>query len=223
MHLLFPHLCPLCLQTCSAKRLLCDDCWRILPQHQHACQQCGGPLINAHICGKCLQSPPKFDQLHAAFWHQDCIPKFVIGFKFHHNFLYGKILAHALAMQIKQTYQNNTLPNVIVPVPLHWKRQFTRGYNQSILIAKQLQRTLSVPVNTKLCQRKSATKRQTDLTYQQRKTNVSHAFQVKPHNYQHIAIIDDVVTSGHTINSLATEFKRQSSVRIDIWCLARAV
>ena len=223
MHTLLPHLCLLCLQRCNAQDIICSDCVASLPKPEHTCMQCGQALtVSAEACCQCLKKPPQSDETIAGFSYAGAIAKLVIGFKFHHQFHAGRFLAQHLADCIQTAYATRQQPQVLIPIPLHWSRQLQRGYNQSIWIARRLSQALDIPIDNHCCRRQKATRRQSDLTYAARKKNVAQAFEIKPITYHHVAVIDDVVTTGHTVNALATLLKRQGVEHVAVWCLARA-
>ncbi len=116
----------------------------------------------------------------------------------------------------------NKNPDLIVPVPLHWRRRFIRGFNQSQWLANYLGRQLNISVDNKLLMRIRNTPPQQQLRRKQRQKNLKGAFQVKrPVEGQHIALIDDVVTTGSTVSELSRLLKKAGASRVDIWCLAR--
>jgi Predicted amidophosphoribosyltransferases len=115
------------------------------------------------------------------------------------------------------------LPEIIIPVPLHPQRFRERGFNQSIEIAKSLSRHLNIPIDTQSCIRKRNTLHQIDLPARQRQSNMKQAFKVKqPMKARHIAILDDVMTTGSTVNELAKVLKQSGVNRVDIWVCGRA-
>lgn len=115
------------------------------------------------------------------------------------------------------------LPECIVPVPLHPLRMMRRGYNQALEIARPVSNALGLPIETRLCKRIRYTRPQTRLTETQRKQNLRHSFVLNGSNrYRHIAIVDDVMTTGSTIRELARIFSASGTVHIQAWVCARA-
>ncbi len=114
-------------------------------------------------------------------------------------------------------------PDIIIPVPLHPSRYRERGYNQSLEIARTVSKRLELPLDYRHCIRTHATHSQTELTALQRRSNMRKAFAIlKPIPYEHVAILDDVVTTGATVNELAKVLRKSGVKRIDVWACARA-
>jgi ComF family protein len=131
------------------------------------------------------------------------------------------VLGYLLSQHLSQ--QLTSKPECIIPVPLHPKRLRQRGYNQALELARPIARGLKIKLETQLCQRIRNTLPQTELSLRSRQANLRNAFQITPTvPYQHIAIVDDVVTTGHTVYELARIFKRAGVAQIEIWAVARA-
>lgn len=114
-------------------------------------------------------------------------------------------------------------PQRLIPVPLHRKRYHQRGFNQAIEIAQPISRQLNIPLDTRCCLRRVDTTAQAELHADERRKNIRGAFQVRHHiNYKHVAIIDDVVTTGATVNELAKMLRKEGVTKIEVWCCARA-
>ena len=114
-------------------------------------------------------------------------------------------------------------PQLIIPVPLHPSRYRERGYNQTLEIARTLTRRLGIPLDYQSCIRSIATQSQTELTGKERRRNVSRAFAMaKPLNAARVAILDDVVTTGATVNALAKVLRHAGVRQIDVWACSRA-
>jgi ComF family protein len=149
--------------------------------------------------------------------------------KDHGQLIHGRMLSELLIELLAKDLPSNlnsttmtTLPEVLIPVPLHVHRLRQRGYNQALEIARHLSRQLQIPLDTYSCQRVLDTPHQQGLSATERKRNLKQAFRVnKPLGYRHVALIDDVMTTGTTLNILAALLRRQGVERIDNWCLAR--
>jgi len=114
------------------------------------------------------------------------------------------------------------LPECIIPVPLHKHRLHERGFNQALELARLIARQLKVPLNYSLCRREKATPFQSGLSARQRKQNLRNAFNViQTPAYNHVAIFDDVVTTGSTVNELARQLKEEGVEIIEVWAIAR--
>ena len=128
-----------------------------------------------------------------------------------------------LSKKIVRNYQADTLPQAIVPVPLHNKRLRARGFNQAIEIAKPLAKTLHLPILRHHVCRHRHTPAQAELTAKQRLSNVKQAFSIKkPIKFSHIAIVDDVITTASTVTELAQLLHQHGVERIDIWACSHA-
>jgi ComF family protein len=114
-------------------------------------------------------------------------------------------------------------PEVLIPVPLHWRRYQQREFNQSLEIARQLHEHLAIPLSTDHCRRIRHTTPQSDLSSAERRKNLKNAFHiVNPIPYSHAAIVDDVVTTATTVNEIAKTLKKSGVIRVDVFAVARA-
>jgi ComF family protein len=220
---LLPPTCLLCGNTGCDGRDLCAACYRQLPRNTHHCPQCAVPfaaLDAATLCGRCLRLPPAFDAAYAPFIHQGAVRHLVTSLKFRADYKNARLLGQLLAGHLQQ---NTPKPQLIVPVPLYKARYRQRGFNQSIEIARTVAKALQIPLDLNSCQRHRDTPQQMMLTAKQRRNNMKNAFTVaKPIDAQHVAILDDVMTTGTTANELAAVLKTAGVRRVDVWACARA-
>ncbi len=219
---LFPPSCVLCGATGHPGLDLCPGCEADLARIDNPCPGCGMPLqASEHLlCGKCLQTPPPYRLTISPFYYEPPLIKLVTDFKFHHQLKLARIFAGILAGHL----QDRARPEAIIPVPLHPRRLRERGYNQSQEIARLLGRQLAIPVDSRLCQRTRYTTPQTGLDAKQRHRNIRNAFGVTGQcKYEHVAILDDVITTGNTVTELARLLRKQGVDNIEIWSVARAV
>jgi len=200
---------------------MCYSCYTQLPKNTRCCYHCARPLdIDAPLCGHCLSHPPAFDATYAPLLHDGATRYLVAGLKFNAQYKNARLLGLLLAESVKQ---NPHRPDCLLPVPLHKARYRERGFNQSIEIAKTVGKALHIPVDVHTCTRHRDTRHQTQLTAKQRRTNVKNAFSmVKPITAGHIAIVDDVMTTGSTVRELAVVLKNAGVERVDVWVCARA-
>jgi ComF family protein len=172
------------------------------------------------LCGHCLKKPFFFDRTHAPFIYQGEIRFLIQTLKFNAQLKNARLLGLLLADFLRDHAE---IPDYILPVPLHKSRYRERGFNQAIEIARTVARCLSVPLDLSSCQRQRNTYRQTDLSARQRHTNLRNAFAVRGAAMgQHIAILDDVMTTGATANELAKTLIKSGVDRVDVWVCARA-
>jgi len=215
--------CLLCGDESDNGLGLCSGCINDLPHNQIACPVCALPTIKASICASCLNNKkPLFNNSIALFRYQYPVNLIIQNMKFNSDLVAAKCLGQLLARKILE--KGVAMPECIVPVPLHPSRLRQRGYNQAIEIARPVSRILGLPIDLKICNRHRRTKSQTALTEKQRKQNVRNAFSMTGKSYyRHIAIVDDVMTTGSTINELAKLLAGAGTIKIDIWVCARAL
>jgi len=216
-HWLLPQNCFLCGDI--SRQSICLACLNDLPYQGPACIRCAKVLKETGICQQCRKESPLYHHTQAAFDYVYPIDKMILSAKFHHNLAILNLLGHLMAeyLVIEQ------YPDVLIPVPLHIKRLRHRGYNQSLELAKCIAKQTGILLDSKACKRIKHTRPQTTLSKPQRQTNVEAAFkveQIQPH-WQHIVLIDDVMTTGATVRELALAFKKAGVSRVDVWCCAR--
>jgi len=120
--------------------------------------------------------------------------------------------------------QHTTLPELLIPIPLHPRRLRQRGYNQALELAKSLSRKLAIPISMDTLIRSRDTVPQASLPYDQRKRNMRRAFNVHSSSLpRHIALIDDVLTTGHTANAAAKLLRHEGVTTIELWTIARTI
>ncbi len=221
LHALPVH-CRLCGLPSANRLMVCGNCLVELPRYTQTCPQCAEPVSrNDTLCGQCLQQPPAFDRVVSQFAYAPPIDRWVSAMKFNQKWYFARLFGELLGEHLAGL--EHTLPEAVVPVPLHPLRLRQRGYNQSLEIARHVARVLKLPLLEDVCTRPRATVAQTGLSAKARRINLRDAFQVhKPVDYDHLAVLDDVVTTGSTGNALAKELKRSGVKQVDVWCVARA-
>ncbi|WP_163835874.1 ComF family protein [Spartinivicinus ruber] len=224
-NLSLPHYCWLCQAPCDAYHRLCLDCIKQLPRIKYPCRLCAEPLpveTEDMICGRCYTQPPKFDQCLPAFCYSFPVDHMIHQFKFNGKLICGQALTYLLSEKLNQDYLNQPWPELIIPTPLHRKRELQRGFNQALLIAKQLSKQLKIPLHSRLIHRHKKTSAQTGLSAKERHVNIRYAFQLTCQSLpNHLALIDDVVTTGTTVNEISQLLKKSGVQKVDIWCLAK--
>ncbi len=224
-HKLIQHTCPVCRDICHT--LICASCRQMLPSIQSQCFQCGLPLNmvdttqNALRCGQCIKSPPAYDLCISPYHYALPINQFIIQLKFQHKLHYAQVLADLLISKIEQHAEG--LPDCIIPVPLHKQRLRQRGFNQALEIARPIAKRYAIKLDPYCCTRVISTTPQMGQNKKARQKNIHNAFKVSPNfKHKHVAIVDDVMTTGHTVNELARILREQGTERIQIWSAARA-
>jgi ComF family protein len=221
---LLPPTCILCGNNGFNRLDICESCYHRLPRNNLSCYRCAeiftSPIAVPALCGRCLSETPAFDETHAPFVHQDEIRHLITGLKFGAQFKNARLLGSLLAGYVNKTAEK---PDCIIPVPLHKARYHERGFNQALEIARTVSKSLNIPIDYASCVRHKDTPHQTGLSAKKRRQNLRRAFSVqKLIQGQHIAIIDDVMTTGSTANALAAELKKAGAIRVDVWVCARA-
>ncbi len=211
-------ICLFCRQP-TTRPLLCHCCAEELPLLDHHCRLCGSPMAGKDdVCGHCLLQPPAWDFLHILADYQFPLNGLIHQLKYQHKVLPAVLFGRMLA----ELYPaNEPKPEVILPVPLHWRRQWQRGYNQAQELARPVSKQLGIPCHPRLLRRIRATQVQAGLSRELRLTNLNHAFRIRPHNYRHVAVLDDVVTTGVTVTTLVHLLKESGCQRVDVWAICR--
>jgi ComF family protein len=192
-----------------------------LPLMANACQRCAMPLDSAQICGRCLSSPPSQDYSFSLYRYQDTIRRCITAFKFHQQIQFAHFFADQMAARL---LARATLPDCLVAIPLHPARLRQRGFNQSLEVTKRLASQLNLDYSHDLLQRVINTRRQSELHFRDRKRNMRRAFQCPAETVpSHIAIIDDVMTSGHTSSEASRVLRQKGAKIIEVWTIARAI
>lgn len=220
-------LLPICCLFCKnpADRFhLCAACFGSLPWLKEVCPVCAKSLRHSGLtCGSCLIQPPPYDSTYALFSYQSPIDHLVLGIKFRQKLVYAKVLGELMTEKLEKIYLENK-PDYIIPIPLHPTRIKVRGFNQAVEIAKPIAKKLAIPLDISSAQRILATQPQAAITSGKRQSNVNHAFQVNPlFHANHIALIDDVVTTASTVTALAKCYKKLGVKKIDVWCCAKTI
>lgn len=221
---LLPPTCILCGNPGYNSRDICHSCYTQLPRNNLCCYRCGeileSPVTAPVLCGKCLSRHPAFDETYAPFIHQGAIKHLIGNLKFGATYKNARLLGMLLADHLNQTAER---PDLILPVPLHLSRYRQRGFNQAIEIGRTVAKELKIPLDLSSCKRHRDTPHQTQLSAKKRRKNMKNAFSViKPIHARHIAILDDVMTTGSTAHELAYVLKKAGVSRVDVWVCARA-
>ncbi|MDO1530366.1 ComF family protein [Fulvimonas sp. R45] len=218
---LLPPRCLLCGVAGDGDIDLCAACAAELPRNRNCCARCALPLAApAALCGLCQRHPPPWDAAWAPFRYAWPLSRLESGYKFGAELAAGR----ALSALWQREPPVLPLPQLILPVPLHHARLRRRGYNQALELARPLARHCGVPLRHDVLQRLRATDAQTELDAAARRRNVRGAFAVRAGLAlpAHVAVLDDVMTTGATLAECARALKRAGVRRVDVWALARA-
>lgn len=211
--------CALC--SALSEDIVCEKCTQILPRPQHICQCCAKPLFEHHlICGDCLRFPPYFNEIKPVFPYRYPVDQLILSAKYGAQFGILK----QLGIWMAEHFKNEKKPDVLIPVPSHLKDLRKRGFNQAVELAKWIKHGLNIPINTNICNCIKQKRPQAGLSAKERHQNVKGVFEIKniPSYWQHLVIVDDVVTTGATVNEIARLCREQTTAKISVWACARA-
>ncbi len=219
---LLPRLCPGCGDWAGAGRELCPGCESSLPLITNACPRCAAPYEHPDLrgeCGHCQQHPPAFTRSVALYRYESPVDHFIRELKFHHRLGLARMLGERLAVRVL----HEPRPDLILPVPLHRRRLRERGYNQALEISRPVAQKLGVKLDITGVERIRDTTPQTKLSPGARRRNLRRAFRAKcEYSALSVALVDDVMTSGHTAEHLARELIKAGAREVQIWVVARA-
>ena len=220
--LLPPH-CLLCGRSGSGERDLCAACAADLVRNQVSCARCALPLaMPAPLCGECLQREPPFAAAYVPFVYAAPLDQLVTRLKFGGNLAAGRVLSELWIDTLRTTAP--TLPDALLPVPLHAERLRERGYNQALELARPIAKACAVALRDDVLVRSRATSAQSNLDSAERHRNLRGAFAIAAgiDLPSHVAVIDDVMTTGATLQECARTLLHAGVTRVDVWALARA-
>ena len=215
--------CELCDEACDGPIPICLACHAELPWLQTACICCSVPLTGSHMrCGTCLSHPPAFTQSIMPWRYAFPVDRLITAFKHQGKWPYGRVLADVLIQNLRNQYAHGLpKPDVLIPTPLSAKRLRRRGFNQAQMLTRWLSHALDIPYQESLV-RVTDTPTQQGLTAKARQKNLRAAFALTQSvKNLHVALIDDVLTTGATANAMATALIQAHAVRVDVYCLAR--
>ena len=249
---LLPARCLVCAEAGDAGLDLCAACHSALPRNDLACPRCALPMglpaavqlpvaarasaaaVPAReqwpspaacatgppaMCAACLQRPPPLDATWAAFLYAAPLDRLLPRYKFHGDLAAGRLLAQLMA----QAWSGDVRPQALGPVPLHQARLRRRGYDLALELARPLATALDLPLRCDLLQRVRATAAQSELDAAARRRNLRGAFRAGGRGLPaHVALVDDVMTTGATVHAAAEALRRAGVARVDAWVCARA-
>lgn len=220
LSLLAPERCAFC-GAAEAADGVCPGCHADLPWNACCCPGCAQPLPAAARCAKCLRRAPSFDAAWTAFVHLEPVRQRVHRFKYGAAFDQGRLLGRLMAQRLAQ--RPTPLPALVIPVPLPWMKQYRRGYNQSLELARTLGSVLRLNVDPEAARLLRTPREQIGQTAAQRRRNLRGAFGIERDlSGLHVALLDDVMTTGATLDALARAARKAGAARIEAWALARA-
>jgi ComF family protein len=212
---LFGGSCFLCRG--NARTLLCPQCDAELPRLEHPlCPRCALESPGGAICGRCLTHSPAYDATHAALSYDFPADALVHALKFRGELALAPLLAGLLAPKVRGVRIDH-----VVPVPLSAERLKSRGYNQAVEIARHLR---SDALELSLCERTRDAPPQIELPYGERQRNVRGAFRcTRSLGGARIAVVDDVMTTGATLDEIARTLKAAGAAHVENWVVTRTL
>ncbi len=223
---LFPPTCLLCNTGVSRPHDLCAACFARLPElTANYCMCCGGDSAVKELgCGRCIGDKSAANRAYFPFPYQGEIARLLLGFKFYDRTEWRTLLARLCWERLQEELRWEE-PDIIMPIPLHYRRLLSRRYNQSALLARELAKKLHRPLVTNGLKRIKMTQPQTRLSPKVRLENVKGAFQADRDlvRGKTVLLVDDVYTTGATMASAVRELHKAGARRVALLCVARTV
>jgi len=242
---ILPYYCILCDSPCKVPRDLCEACFADLPWLTNYCDGCGNelttnesllspstsPTIN-NRCGKCLQLSLPYEKLYCAFHYDHPMDRLIYAIKFKQRLEYARAIGECLLTNVHNVFQqtlfcHNDTPDFIIPIPLHKRRLYKRGFNQALELIRPLAKHYGITIATKSCCRWRATHEQARLKGKKRISNVNNAFMIRK-DYaayfygKYVLVVDDVITTGATMQSFCKLLNNVGCRKIIAFCIAKA-
>ena len=216
LEILYPARCPVCHGIVKGKDGICPDCRKKLHYiKEPKCKKCGKQIekMKMEYCRDCQRFVHAFDKGAAVFAYDDVMRHSISMFKYHNRREYAKVYAKEMYEHCKY-FLKIASPEVILPVPVHKQKKRQRGFNQAELVAKELGKLTGIPVDTNYLYRVGKTTPQKELTRYQRKVNLREAFAIRETGkyYERILLIDDIYTTGATIDAVS-EILRENQTK----------
>ncbi len=201
----------------------CQACHQDLLTLAPRCPRCASPLAGSDPCVACLQTPPGWDCCRFLYPYHSPAKTLLHLYKYSGHAELAHSFAHYFCEELSPDAKSRALPQALLAVPLHWSRQLRRGFNQSAHLVQRLARKLDLPCLNDTLRRTLPTPSQVGMDLDARQRNLRHAFLLHSEpRCQHVAVVDDVLTTGATANAVARLLKQTGVRRIDLWTLARA-
>ena len=209
--------CLLCAAS-GGTDLVCAECVADMPRVDEGCPCCGDAGPSGLVCGTCLQHVPHFDATRALWRYEFPVDRLVLALKYNERLALAAWFGRMLAQDV------STKPDLLLPMPLHPNRLRERGFNQAAEIARTASKRLCVDWKSDVLMRLRDTASQADLPLEERERNVKGAFLCMADlSGKSVALIDDVMTTGATLNEAAAALKKAGAARVENWVVARAV
>lgn len=216
-HATLPQFCLLC-DAAACESVLCAECYQQLPWLPAVrCPQCAATTLHGRHCGACLSHPPRFDAIVAAFAYEWPLAPLIHRYKYGGNLALAHLFARAFSPPASAI-------DFIVPMPLAAARLRERGFNQALEIARLIGARTGIAVAPAACRRVRDTAPQANLAWQDRAKNLRGAFVCDIDlRGKRVAVVDDVLTSGATLNEISRNLRKAGAVEIQGWVVARTL
>lgn len=241
-----PGLCLLCHGCCElsgdkgddngdreADGLLCQGCLNSLLVNSACCYCCAEPLLQEGedasqklMCGRCQKRQPTYERIISPYLYQEPLSLVIQRFKSQDSLLYSRLVSSLLSDHLKAEIisERLLLPDLILPVPTHWRSRFKRGFNPAAQLADFIGRSLDLPVQMSWLKKVRYTPPQHELNRRQRLSNLTASFELS-HRAKlegcSVAVVDDVVTTGATADVIAELLRDNGARSVQVWALAR--
>ncbi|MBQ3513298.1 MAG: ComF family protein [Lachnospiraceae bacterium] len=224
LEVLYPPKCPFCNEIRELRgSKICGECFRELPVRRPPfCLKCGKPVEREEyeFCYNCRNRLPEFDRAYPMLLYRKKVPEVLARFKYKNDRQIGRILIQELG---KETMAELKLLRIdgIVPVPMYWKKEKARGYNQAYLLAKEIGKILERPVYKNYLVRTISTAAQKELSESERKKNIKKAFKMGKNvvKLNHILLVDDIYTTGATVSACTSVLKEAGTKKVYVTCI----
>lgn len=224
LEIVYPPHC--CVCKGPSRESICASCEKTLPLLSPPyCRKCGTPEHLDGLCSRCQTESPSFDRVRSSCAYSGSMKKAIASFKFHGKRRLAQALAPLMLQLFEREFALDTI-DFIIPVPLHAKRESRRGFNQSTLLGEHLSEARHIPLKPELLERIRDTATMNKLGWPERRENMKGAFRIKDAESvkaAHILLIDDIITTGATLNEIAHLLKMNGASRVQGITLARTL
>ncbi|MDY5577983.1 MAG: ComF family protein [Lachnospiraceae bacterium] len=229
LNIFFPKTCPVCGEVLGKNEEICETCRKkLLYVQEPKCKKCGKPFDGRdedaqyrEYCRDCMKGKHIYDTGMAVFQYNEEIKESIYRFKYHNQRTYADFYGKAMAEKYGEAIKEMGI-EVLIPVPISEKKRVKRGYNQAELIADVLGECLSIPVQKEKLMRIRDTVPQKELSYEERRNNLKSAFKIRKNivEYKKVLVVDDIYTTGSTIDACAKALKEAGAKQVCFISLA---
>ncbi|NDH08425.1 MAG: ComF family protein [Gammaproteobacteria bacterium] len=218
--LYLPKICYGCGLNFKTRLALCQPCLAMLKPLANPCWICAEPQSDncSVYCLDCIKIDSNIHRFYAFYQYAHPLNRLIHYFKFKHHYGLKNTLTHVFLDKLPPEALKS---ECLIPVPLHPRKLGNRGYHQTLMLCQAFSAKTAIPYSLKFCQKNKHTPSQMKLDRATRQENLYQAFNFSPPPFKHITIVDDISTTGATINAMAMGFQQMGVEKIDVWCLAK--